>query len=223
MTDLSLLKVLYRDEARISRLTTTQPPVVRYVTRSRAGAYDVEESGEPADRIGENLSAPLVLLIGGIIGRHDSERCAECLANPLKAEDSTRYGPRHPVRRALMDFERLCRRRHRLPTWTDHAAGPVCALMLRGMLERDESLAWVADLHDVSYPRAERLVAAGLEYVARWVEHWDHESRDIATDRDCPVCRARKMPIDLRARITPVAGVSRLYIAPASTPRWPPG
>ena len=108
---MSWLKVAYRDEARIPRLTTSAPPVVRYLTRSRSGAYDVTEEKEPADQVGESMSAGLLLLIGGIIGRHDADRCPDCLANPLKAEDSTRYGPRHPVRRALADFERLCRRR----------------------------------------------------------------------------------------------------------------
>lgn len=199
VTDLSLLRSMYRDEARIPRLTTSAPPVVRYLTRSRSGAYDVEQEPAEASRIGENLSAPLMLLIGGIIGRHDSERCPDCLANPLRAEDSTRYGPRHPVRRALADFERLCRRQHRPPSWHDHQDGPVCAWMLRTMLEWDKSLYYVATEYGLSFPRAERLVAAGAEYVDRWVRHWDHESQQLATDADCPVCRGRRMPVRLRA------------------------
>lgn len=194
------LRLLFEDETNVHRMTASAPPVVRYLERSRSGAYHVTEEAEAADRIGENLSAPLVQLIGGIIEGHDSEACPECLSNPLKAEDTTHYGPRHPVRRALMDYERVCRRRHRLPAWTDHAAGPVCAIMLRMMVEHGTSLLWASSEVGVSYARAERHVTAAAAFVTRWVEHWDHEHRRINVDPDCSICNRRRPIVDIRQR-----------------------
>lgn len=141
---------LYRDEvAGLVRLTSSAPPLVSNVeVRVRDGRtiYEVIVWEEPADAIGQSMSAALLALVGGI------------------RADFISYGPRHPIRRAMAEWDRQCRRRHRLPTWNDHAV-PICGDMLRAVVEGGASVRWCAEHWGLSYPRAERLVVLGLNYV----------------------------------------------------------
>lgn len=156
----SELRMLWQDESYLRRTTSSAPPLssdVREVTGSNGRTYyDVETWEEPADRNGQNLSGELVALIGGI------------------RADFTSYGPRHPIRRALAEWERTCRRRHRLPTWKDHRT-PICGAMLRDVIEGGASVRWCAERYGLSWPRAERLILAGMNFVGARYERWEDE------------------------------------------------
>ncbi len=172
---ISQLRLDFMEETlTVQRLTSAAPPVVRTVQEVR-GHYEVIEEAEPADANGRNLSAAMVTLIGSL-------------------GELSFYAPRYPVRRALAEWERTCRRRHRLPSWTDHALGPVCATMLRSMVEGGTSLKWAAEQAGISYPRADRLVSAGERFVMARLVHWEHERAEIALDPDCEMCRTRRSP-----------------------------
>ncbi len=197
MTTLTLLKSLYRDEASFTRLTSSAPPLLRSVEQTRSGAWDVIEERNEADTVGQNLSAALVGLIGGIIGSHDAQRCPDCTKNPLLAEQTTSYSPRHPLRRALTDYERKCRREHRQPLWRDHWARPVCSDLLHLVIVEGASTRYAAETVGISHPRAIRLLTAGCEYVLRALR--EEEARllgvnkaahgiDCPAPATCPVC-----------------------------------
>ena len=158
-------------------MTSSAPPTTQNVTETTIKGrivYDVELHEEPADRIGQSLSGELVALIAGI------------------RADFTSYGPRHPVRRALTEWERACRSRHRPgPSlqWRDHAAGPLCSDLLRAA-SIGVSLRWCAVEWDVPYPRAERLLLAGLRFVAERVARAQDDALGIVHDRErCDVCQ----------------------------------
>lgn len=177
---ISQLRLSFQEEMP-ERLTSASPPIVRTVQES-GGRYEVIEEAEPADANGRNLSAAMVMLIGSITAELNF------------------FPPRYPVRRALAEWERTCRRRHRPPTWRDHTPGPICSMMLRAMVEGGASLKWAADsvgLVDVGYLRAERLVFAGTEFVRLRLTHWEHERMGIGLDPDCAMCRTRKTPVHL--------------------------
>jgi hypothetical protein len=172
------LRELYDDESDLHRMTSSAPPVVSNVTEHEAGGriyFEVMLEEEPADRIGQSLSGELVALIAGI------------------RADFTSYGPRHPVRRAMTQWERSCRRRHRVgPSlqWRDHQDGPLCSDMLSAVIKGRCSILWCAIEWDVPYPRAERLLLAGLRYVSDQVAQAQEAQLGIVHDRDrCDTCR----------------------------------
>lgn len=185
----SMLRNLYRDEASFTRMTSSAPPLLRTVEQTRSGAWDVVEEIDESDAIGQNLSAQLVGLIGGIIGSHDVQRCPDCTKNPLLAEQTTSYGPRHPLRRAITGWERKCRREHRLPGWRDHARRPICVDLLRLVIVEGTSTRYAAQVVGLSHPRAVRLLTAACQYVVRALR--EEEARQLGINRaahgvDCP-------------------------------------
>ena len=171
------LRDLLNDESTIVRLTSSAPPLVSQVSEHTVKGrivYEIVLEEEPADRIGQSLSGPMVSLIGGI------------------ADGIATYSPRWPVRRALQEWERSCRRRHRPgPSlqWRDHASGPLCSDLLRAA-SIGVSLRWCCDQWGIEYPRAERLLAAGLRFMAERMERWQDNMLGLVHDRDrCDVCR----------------------------------
>lgn len=176
----SELRSLYDDESSLHRMTSSAPPVVSNVIEheDKDGHiwFEVFPEEEPADRIGQSLSGELVALIAGI------------------RADFTSYGPRHPVRRAMTQWERICRRRHRPPTWRDHGAGPLCSDMLYAVIKGRTSLLWCSDQWDVPYPRAERLLLSGLRYVSHEVERAAEQQLTGTHDTDgCDDCHRAKI------------------------------
>ena len=172
------LRDLYGDESLIVRLTSSAPPLVSQVSehnRPGGGVYfEVIMEEEPADRIGQSLSGQMVSLIGGI------------------GPDLATYSPRWPIRRALQEWERTCRRRHRpLPSsqWRDHTEGPLCSDLLRAA-SVGVSLRWCSEAWGVPYLRAERLLDAGLRFVNERLVRWQDEQLGLVHDREaCDVCR----------------------------------
>lgn len=167
------LRSLYGDESSLHRMTSSAPPVSQNVTEHESGGriyYEVELDREPPDRIGQSLSGELVALIAGI------------------RADFTSYGPRHPIRRALAEWDRACRRRHRPPTWRDHAT-PICGEMLYAVVNGC-SVLWCSQRWGIEYPRAERLIGTGLAFVAERYARSQDDQLGIVHDRDrCTVCR----------------------------------
>lgn len=152
------LRLLYQDESSLRRMTSSAPPISSNVTESTIAGrivYDVELQEEPADRIGQSLSGEMVALIAGI------------------RADFTSYGPRHPIRRALSEWERHCRRRHQ--GWYDHH-GALCADMVRAVIEGGASVLWCSQRFGVSWPRAERHIIAGLNFIGERVERWEQDA-----------------------------------------------
>lgn len=196
---LNLLRDLFKDETLIEQLTVDFPPVLHPVIEKKGShldydkarmvdVYKVSEAMEPADQNGRNLSAPMVNLIGGI------------------RVDASFYNPRsQPIRKALGEFEQRCRRDHRGRNWWDHETKPICAEMLRAVVEHGTTSFWAIDRigHLAGtwshYQRGERLIAAGAEYVWKWLEHWDHERLEIGFEPDCRVCRERQAPVKVDA------------------------
>jgi hypothetical protein len=172
------LAASFSDESFVHRLTASAPPVVVNISERNIGVrvvYDYELQTEPPDRIGLSLSAEMVSLVGAI------------------RADFASYGPRHPVRRALTQWERACRRRHRPDAlrWRDHADGPLCGLLLFDVAHGC-SILWCARRYEVGYPRAERLIAAGLRYVADELERHEEALLGYIHDRDrCDTCRTQ--------------------------------
>lgn len=170
------LRSLFADESYLHRLTSSAPPISSNVTETTApngrAYYDVLLEEEPADRIGQSLSGEMVALIGGI------------------RADFVSYGPRHPIRRALAEWDRACRRRHRLPSWRDHAT-PICGDMLRAVVEGGAGVWWCAQYWEIPYPRAEHLIASGLAFLGERYSRSQDDALGIVHDRDrCDVCRA---------------------------------
>lgn len=182
------LRDLFQEESFVHRLTSSNPPVVynteeHTTTGGRVYYLQVPEE-EPADRIGQSMSAEMVSLVGNVTALGGF------------------YSPRYPLRRALADYERICRRRHRPPTWKDHAT-PICAEMLRARIEGGASIWWCAQYFEVSYPRAERLIAAGEAYIERSLI--EAEARllgvnvnahgiDCPNPKTCPICSVDYSP-----------------------------
>lgn len=178
----------YRTEAALGQLTTVAPPVTRHAIEYAPGKFDVEMEEEPADANGRNLSGELVTLIGGIIGGHDRDRCSQCSESSKIYDQETSYGPYQPVRRALTQWERKCRRLH--GRWPDHRGRPVCAEIAWNVIREETSIEWAADQVAVSFPRAERLLKVALDYIERGVAR-TAEPVESHHDRDaCPICRA---------------------------------
>ena len=137
------LRLLFRDETTLRRLTASAPPVVQNVNERNVGTrivYEVMLEEEPPDRIGESISAELVALVGGI------------------RADFTSYGPRHPIRRAMAEWDRQCGRKHQ--GWYDHDGRRLCGEMLRAVIEGNASVMWCSERFGVPWPRAERLIVA---------------------------------------------------------------
>jgi hypothetical protein len=172
------LRDLFGDESLIVKMTSSAPPLVSQVSehnRPDGGVYyEVILEEEPADRIGQSLSGQMVSLIGGV------------------TVDLATYSPRWPLRRALQEWERSCRRRHRpLPSsqWRDHVNGPLCSDLLRAA-SIGVSLQWCAETWGIPYPRAERLREAGLRFVAERIARWEGDQLGIVHDREaCEVCQ----------------------------------
>lgn len=171
------LRTLYRDETVLHRMTSSAPPVVSEISqttgRNGRAYYDVTDHMDLPDQIGQNMSAELVSLIGEV------------------RLDWASYGPRHPIRRALVEWERSCRRRHRPDAslrWRDHA-GPICGEMLYAVVNGC-SVRWCAERWGVPFPRAERLIAAGVRFVAERYARSQDDALGMAHDREaCDVCR----------------------------------
>jgi hypothetical protein len=165
------LRDLFRDETSLHRMTSSAPPISQNVSESTVAGrvvYDLILEEEPADRIGQSLSGEMVSLIAGI------------------RADFVSYGPRHPVRRALSEWERSCRRRHR--SWYDHAS-PICGEMLRAVVEGGASVWWCSQRYAISYPRAERLILDGINFVGERYTRWEDDQLGIIHDADrCPTC-----------------------------------
>lgn len=168
----------YRRESEIEQLTVTRPPVTRHVMDGNV----VLTVQEPADAVGRNLSAPMIALIGA----HQA--------------DEARYDRgRHPVRAALVAWERVCRREHRqvpgrAPMWPDHVHGPLCADLAWAIVRDEMSLNAAALFFGCEYPRAERLLDRATRYMRSSIDRWQDE-RDAhdqsGHDRDgCALCRA---------------------------------
>lgn len=178
------LRLLYRDETVLldggmaPGLTVSYPPVthnfIEHNKRDGGVWYEDELEEEPADRNGQNLSAAMVTLIGGI------------------RADFTGYGPRHPIRRALAEWERSCRRRHRSDAmrWRDHLQGPICGEMLRASIEGGCSYLWCAERWGIGYDRAKQLIQAGERFMAERYARSQDDALGIVHDRDrCEQCR----------------------------------
>jgi hypothetical protein len=170
------LRLLWQDETTLHRMTSSAPPISQNVQESSVNGravYDVILEEEPADRIGQSLSGEMVGLIAGI------------------RADFLSYGPRHPVRRALADWDRTCRRRHRATSmqWFDHSQGPICGSMIYDVAN-GTSILWCAYRYQVAYPRAERLIASGLRFIGDALTRAEEASRGAVHDREgCDVCR----------------------------------
>jgi len=169
---LDLLRGLYRDETSLHRMTSSAPPISQNVTETMIRGrvvYDVELQEEPGDRIGQSLSGEMVSLIGAI------------------RADFVSYGPRHPIRRAMAEWDRSCRRRHR--AWADHSQRPLCGDLLRAVIEGGASTRWCAERYALSYPRAERMIVSGLNFVGERYSRWQDDQLGIIHDADrCPTC-----------------------------------
>lgn len=168
---------LFGDESLVLKLTSSAPPLVSQVSEhNRPGGgvyYEVIWEEEPADRIGQSLSGQMVSLIGGV------------------TETLVSYSPRWPVRRAMQEWERMCRRRHQPSDvrWRDHQDGPLCSDLLRAS-SVGVSLRWCCDAWNVPYPRGERLLDAGLRFVNERLARWQDEQLGIVHDREaCQICR----------------------------------
>lgn len=172
--DAPALRLLFRDEAMLHRMTSSAPPISRNVqeaTVNGRAVYDVILEEEPADRIGQSLSGEMVSLIAGI------------------RADFVSYGPRHPIRRSLSEWDRACRRRHRSLRWFDHYQGPICGEMLHAVIEGGASVRWCAERYAISYSRAESLIGAGLNFVGDRYSQWEDDQLGIVHDADrCPTC-----------------------------------
>jgi hypothetical protein len=184
MTSLDFLRASFRDESHVPRLTTSAPPVVRQVNKLEKNGriyFEVDEGGsEPPDQNGRSLSAEMVQLIGSITAELHF------------------YPPRFPVRRALAEWERSCRRRHRGRQWWDHSGAPVCSDMLRLIVEGGATPRYAINAAGLGqtwthYQRGERLIQAGAAFVAERLERWQDEQLGITHDREhCAVCRAEE-------------------------------
>jgi hypothetical protein len=126
------------------RLTVPSPPVTTQVTQD----YSVRIEEEPAAAIGQSLSSEMVRLLGHPDG----------------------YGTAFPVRRALAEWNRYCRRHHR--GWPDHADRPVCAELAALVIRDRTSVRYAADVTGVTYLRAERLLLRAVEHMVRWQGRW---------------------------------------------------
>ncbi len=175
------LRLLFLDETFVHRMSTSAPPVVQQVTehsRPDGGVYfEVKPEEEPAAMIGMNLSAEMVSLIAGVTSWGVS------------------YSPRHPVRRALNEWDRNCRRRHRATSmqWLDHLQGPICGQMLRDVIEGGASAWWCSQRYQVPYPRAARLLRMGQDFLSERMIRWGDEQLGLVHDRvACQVCRVEE-------------------------------
>lgn len=135
----------YREEARIMVLTSYQPPSTRSVSSWRDDYgevhYSISVQEEPAAAVGMSLSAPMVSFTAGI----------------AESQEFTSYGPRHPIRQALCSWERICQRKH-------VHAGPSCGELVRLAISGESALS-LSRRFSVGYPRVERVVARGVEYI----------------------------------------------------------
>ena len=171
------LRALYADESSLHRMTSSAPPISSNVTETTIRGrlvYEVDYTEEPPDRIGQSMSSEMIALVAGI------------------RADFTSYSPRHPIRRAMSEWERSCRRRHR-PTamqWRDHSNGPLCGNLLFDVVNGC-SVRWCAERYGIGFPRAERLIAAGLRFVAERYTQWEESQLGIVHDPDhCETCIA---------------------------------
>lgn len=187
--NLRLLRSLYAEEGYIPHTTSSAPPLLRSVYQSRSGAWDVVEEREPADANGLNLSAPLVALIGGITTHHDLSRCEDCTGNPLLNEQTTHYSNRHPMRAAMTQLERRCRREHRPPTWNDHPT-PICADLLHLTLVERMAPVDAYQRVGVSEHRGSALLGIFLRDLLQALRREENRLLGIADDshrlKECP-------------------------------------
>ena len=177
----------YRTEGMIERLTALMPPVTRHVVEPSPDHFEVELETEPADGNGRNLSASFVGLIGSIIGRHDRAVCGECQSSSKAYDQETGYGPHHPVRSALTQWDRKCRRMH--ARWPDHRGRAVCSEIAWSVIRDRTSIEWAAEQAGVSFPRGENLLTLAVDYIEAGVRRASVVPPSIH-DRDmCDVCR----------------------------------
>jgi hypothetical protein len=161
---MSTLRQAYLAETEhLTRLATSQPPVtitVRHETdHDGSKHYLAFVEQEPASASGYTVSGGLLSLIESASTNLDDEAGGLVVAF---------YGSRWPVRKALTDFERYCRRAHK--NWTDHVSGPLCAQLAWATIRDGVSLRWAAEHFGLAYPRAERVLKRAEEYVARSVD-----------------------------------------------------
>jgi hypothetical protein len=147
----------------LTRLATSQPPVTITV-RHEAGRdgskhYLAYVEQEPPSASGYTISGGLLSLIESASTNLDDEAGGLVVAF---------YGNRWPVRKALSDFERYCRRAHK--HWADHTEVAVCAQLAWATIRDGASLRWAAEHFGLAYPRAERVLKRAEEYVARSVD-----------------------------------------------------
>jgi hypothetical protein len=95
-----------------------------------------------------------------------------------------------PVHDALLALDRACRRRH--GHWYDHRGRPVCSEMVRLIIFGGASLLYCSETLEISYPRAERLLAGAVDLMRQRQQRWLADTPMSAThDREyCSVCRA---------------------------------
>src|SRR5579859_5569358 len=117
--NLAELRRMYAEESYIDRLATTRPPVTREIQRTERGGeehFTLISTEEDPSALGYTVSGELLALVGA-----------------FTAYDAP-YGRRHPLRAAMTEWERTCRRRHRIVpgrnAYLDHADGPLCADVL---------------------------------------------------------------------------------------------
>ena len=92
------------------------------------------------------------------------------------------------VRGLLTRWDRYCRQKH--GRWPDHAEQPMCAVIAWQFFRDRFGLAFIADVHGLSYPRAERLLLGALRQMQHWQTLDDRLLRGDSHDPEyCSVCR----------------------------------
>ncbi len=147
-------------------ITASAPPITRQLLQD--GSLEITE--EPGSQVGMSLSSPMIRLVG----HHEG------------------FGLIFSIRRALHGWERFCRSKHQ--RWPDHVDAPVCAVLTWGTVRDKFSPAFMAAELEVSYPRAERMLATAIAWIRRREEMWEDEERErtfTGHDRSmCALCRA---------------------------------
>lgn len=93
---------------------------------------------------------------------------------------------RNPTHDALIHWDRECRRRH--AQWPDHRGRPICAEIAWAVIGHRYSLQTAAEVTEVSYPRAERLLKAAVEFMRKRQDRW-LSSSDVSATHDKDTCR----------------------------------
>lgn len=177
---LAELRQEYALESYIDRLATTRPPVTHEIERSVDSRgeehFTVVDLEEDPSALGYTVSGELLDLIGSF------------------AADGPRYGRRHPLRAAMTEWERTCRRRHRIvpgrSSYLDHADGPLCADILWAAIRDLDEIPTLCRRHQLSPETIESTLARGIAYLDGALQRM--EDRQPGHDPElCDVCQGR--------------------------------